>query len=206
MLRARFGYNLYVGVGRADPGPAQGHDALAVSMRTGFGIEAARLMPEPAVEGILAVWRKAASPPTGSALPYPERFGRYVQPIVPKHEMQLERARVFGGGTRLVGQTPEEDMIIAALEGMFWSRDTDGAVFLPWVNDSRPRVAWTAARLLRLSPSSRIDLAAVLAELAHTHTDPGVRWHASDGLTRRSWEPRHRPPGPPRLIGASSRR
>ena len=78
------------------------------------------------------------------------------------------------------------------MEGLFWNEGTDAAVFLPWVSDPRPRVRWTAARLLRLCPSKTLDMEATLGKLAAESTDENVRWHAQDGLDHRTWEPRQR--------------
>lgn len=192
IVMARFGYNTYVGTGRANPAPAKLDGPLGVVLRTGFGVEAARLLAAPTVEQILAIWKGEAPVPTGSALDPHERMGRYAPPMPAPSEQNLARVAVYGGGMRLVGETPEEDVTIAALEGLFWRTDTDAAVFLPWVDDPRPRVRWTAAKLLRLTPSSTIDLEATLKRLSTESPDEDVRWHMSDGLARRTWEPGRR--------------
>lgn len=190
MVLSRFGYNLYVGTGLADPAPARIDGPMGVVLRTGFGIEAARLLPAPSVEAILAVWKGEAPAPSGDPLPVPERIGRYAPPTPCPDEQAANRVPVYGGGMRLVGDTPEEDATIAALEGLFWVPDTDTAVFLPWVEDPRPKVRWTAARLLRLGPSQQVDLEAALARLAREGKDDGVRWHAQDGLDHRTFTER----------------
>lgn len=192
IVGSRFGYNVYVGTGVADPGPAHLDGPLGVVMRTGFGIEAARLLPDPSVEAILAVFRGERPPPTGAPLPERERVGRYTTPIPAPAEASAPRVPIYGGGLRLVGDGVEEDATIAALEGLFWRESTDGAIYLPYLDDPRPRVRWTAAKLLRLTPSKTIDTEATLRQLAASHPDEGVRWHAADGLEHRTWEPGRR--------------
>lgn len=193
IVMARWAYNVYVGTGRADPAPARTEGPLGVVLRTGFGVEAARLLPEPTVEAILAVWRGEAPAPTGAALPERQRMGRYTPPVPAPGESALAKVPVYGGGLRLIGENPEEDATIAALEGLFWNERTDAAVYLPWLDDPRPRVRWTAAKLLRMTPSRQIDLAETLTRLAAESPDENIRWHARDGLDHRTWEgPRRR--------------
>lgn len=189
LILSRFGFNVYVGTGRADPAPAKIEGPLGVVLRTGFGIEAARLLPAPSVEAILAVWRGEVSVPAGESLGAQRRVGRYSQPMPSPYEVDLPRVPVFGGGMRAVGTTVEEDLVIAALEGLYFREDTPADAFLPWIDDPRDRVRWTAARLLRMCPGRTIDLETELTRIAAEHADEAVRWHASDGLERRTWEP-----------------
>lgn len=189
LILSRFGFNVYVGTGVADPAPAKIEGPLGVVLRTGFAIEAARLLPEPSAEAILAVWRGEAPVPTGAPLPAQRRVGRYTQPIPSPYEVDLPRAPVFGGGMRAVGTSVDEDMAIAALEGLYFREDTPAEAFLAHVDDPRDRVRWTAARLLRLVPPRTLDLEAELRRLTAEHADPAVRWHAQDGLDNRTWEP-----------------
>lgn len=192
IVMSRFGYNLYVGTGRADPAPARLDGPVGVVLRTGFGVEAARLLPDPTVEAILAVYRGEAPVPTGAALPPEQRIGRYTTPVPAPAEADLPKVPTYGGGLRLVGETPEEDATIAALEGLFWRESTDAAAYVSYLNDPRPRVRWTAARLMRLTPSRTLDMEATLKQIAAEHPDENVRWHASDGLAHRTWEPGRR--------------
>lgn len=192
IVMARYGYNVYAGTGRADPAPAKLDGPLGVVLRTGFGVEAARLLPDPTVEQILAIWKGEAPVPTGEALDPHRRMGRYTPPIPAPAERDLARVPIYGGGMRLVGEGPEEDVTIAALEGLFWRESTDAAVFLPWLGDARPRVRWTAAKLLRMTPSKTLDMEATLEEIVEKHEDENVRWHAQDGLDHRTWEGKRR--------------
>ena len=119
-------------------------------------------------------------------------MGRYAQRVVAPGERGTPFAPTYGGGARLIGETPEEDMTIAALEALFWLESTSSEAFLPWVDDPRSRVRWTAARLCRLAPPQTVDLPSILDGIATTHTDETVRWHARNGLENRTWEPRPR--------------
>lgn len=200
IVLARYGYNVFVGRGRATPEAARLDGAVGAALRTGFAIEAARLLPEPSVEAILDVWRGETPPPEGPPLPPGSRMGRYAQRVLAPGERGAPFAPTFGGGARLIGVSPEEDLTIAALEALFWREDTAAEAFLPWVDDPRERVRWTAARLVRLAPPRTVDLPAVLTRIAETHPDENVRWQARNGLENRTWEPPPRPgahPGAP---------
>lgn len=193
LVLARYGYNVYVGRGAATPEAARLDGPVGATLRTGFAIEAVRLLPEPTVDAVVAVWRGEAEAPTGDPLPARARMGRYAQRVPSPHESGHPFAPTYGGGARLIGETPEEDVAIAALEALFWREQTPSEAFLPWLDDPRPRVRWTAARLLRLAGPARIDLPAELTRIAAAHPDENVRWHARFGLEKRTWERRPRP-------------
>jgi len=203
LVMARFGYNIYVGSGDGSPAPAHIEGPLGVVLRTGFAIESARLLDPPqdgdahrpagvSVEQILAVWNGEAPPPTGSGLEEGKRMGRYNTPVLSPFEAGKAYAPLFGGGLRLVGETPEEDLVIAALEALFWLPHTSSESFQSWVDDPRDRVRWTAARLARLTPAAETDLEAWLQALSESHADENIRWHAKDGLEHRTWAPKER--------------
>jgi hypothetical protein len=196
IIRARFGFNVYVGSGLATPEPARLPAPLGPALRTGFAVETARLLGEEAsVEAILAVWSGERPPPEGPAVSDTATLGRYSLPLVAPAETGTPHIPIFGGGLRPVGATPDEDVTIAALEAMFWLEQTPAEVFLPHVHDARPRVRRTAARLLGRAPSQALDLPAELQRLASTHADPAVQWHAAQALQNRAWEaPARRPP------------
>ena len=80
---------------------------------------------------------------------------------------------------------------------MFWLETTPAEVFLPWVDDARPRVRRTAARLLGRTPPRAFDLEATLARLASDHPDPTVQWHAAQALSARAWQAPARQTGEP---------
>ena len=116
-------------------------------------------------------------------------MGRYITPMFTQIEEQnvADWTPLFGGGVRLIGETPEEDLVIAALEALFWLPHTSAESFLPWINDHRERVRWTAARLARATPAENGQLADTLKQIVDTHSDPNVRAHAQDGLTYQTW-------------------
>lgn len=193
LVLARYGYNVYVGRGAATPAAAHLDGPIGATLRTGFAIEAVRLMEDPTVEAVVAVWRGDAPAPEGEALPPRARMGRYAQRVPSPLEEGRPFAPTYGGGARLIGQTPEEDVVIAALEALFWRERTSSEAFLPWLDDPREAVRWTAARLLRLAGPVEIDLPATLEALAAEHPDENVRWHARFGLEKRTWERGRRP-------------
>ena len=189
IIRARFAFNVYVGSGRTDPGPARLPDPLGPALRTGFAIETARLLGDNAsVETILEVFKGTRPTPSGDALPEAGRLGRYSLPLVAPGEHGTPHVPVFGGGLRPVGATPDEDATIAAIEAMFWLETTPADEFLPWVNDPRPRVRRTAARLIGRTPPVAIDLTTTLAQLSTEHPDETVRWHAAQALAAKAWK------------------
>jgi len=196
IIRARFGFNVYVGSGEAHPEPARLPDPLGPALRTGFAIETARLLGEQAsVQSIFEVWTGERPPPSGAAVAEPARLGRYSLPLVAPGEHGTPHIPVYGGGLRPVGSTPDEDLTIAALEAMFWLESTPAEAFLPFVDDSRERVRRTATRLIGRTPPTALDLPALLAQLASDHADPTVRWHAGQALKSRAWlAPARRPP------------
>ncbi|MBO84737.1 MAG: hypothetical protein CL927_05210 [Deltaproteobacteria bacterium] len=188
IMRARFGFNVYVGSGQTNPEPARLPDPLGPALRTGFAIETARLLGDTAsVEAILEVWSGERTPPGGAAVAAPDLNGRYSLPLVAPQEHGIPHTPVFGGGLRSIGTTPDEDATIAALEGMFWLESTNAETFLPWVEDPRKRVRRTATRLLSRTQPASIDLPGVLQRLSK-NPDPAVRWHAAQGLKSRAWE------------------
>lgn len=197
IFRARLWYNLYLGTGVADPGPARAApDPLAPYAWGAFALEAVRLLfPESAqpgsdaVQTVLQVAAGERPVPTGEPLPVRERHGRYNSPIPAPHEFEAPRVPVYGGGMRLVGADPQEDRVIAVLEGFYFRAATPADFFLPWTRDPRDRVRWTAARLFRLCAPQDVDMEAVLTEWAEGD-DPALAWHARDALEHRTWERR----------------
>jgi hypothetical protein len=191
ILAASFGRNVYVGSGRCEPEAARLPGPAGAPLRTGFAVEAARLLAAagetPTVPALVAIWRGERAPPTGPPLHESQRTGRYHPPISAPGERGLPHLPVYGGGLRLVGRDAEEDLEIAALEALFWLPNTTAEAFLPWVDHPRERVRWTAARLVRLVGPGAVDIEAELARIAEQHPDENVRWHARDGLSKRTW-------------------
>jgi hypothetical protein len=216
VLLAQYGHNLYVGSGQLNPAPARldvGLSAsspvdwrLAGALRTGFATEAARMLRDSGATvtpaAIIEMWDGQRPVLTGAPVPDHLRLGRYHTPILSPHEDGAPHLPLYGGGLRLAAEDPSEDIVIAALEALYWLPSTPADVFVPWLDDPRQRVRWTAAKLARLTRGDTLDIEALAISLKDRHTDPGVRWHMADALQRRSFEEREAMPPPPRLIQA----
>jgi hypothetical protein len=201
-FRMAWWFNAYFGQGVAHPAAA-----LAASpdqrpqARSAYLLEAARLAWAPgevptqgAVETLVERWSLDTSAIEGAALAPDERHGRYIAPMPVPCEQDLQPVPLYGGGRRLLGESEEEDLVIAALEALFFRTDTTTDHFLPWLNDPRERVRWTAARLLRHAEPGRGDMRGILEPLRE-HEDRCVAWHARDALAAIS---RGAQPGGPR--------
>jgi hypothetical protein len=188
-FRMAWWFNAYYGSGAAHPAAA-----LAASpdqrpqARSAYFLEAARLRWAPgevpvhgAVQALLEGWSPDAQPLEGEALPPDQRHGRYIPPMPAPCEQALQPVPLYGGGRRLLGESPEEDRTIAALEALFFRTDTTTEHFLPWLEDPRERVRWTAARLLRHAEPAGQEIRAILEPL-RGHEDRCVAWHARDAL------------------------
>ena len=200
-FRMRLWFNAYYGTGQAHPGAARaaspGQQAQA---RSAYLLEAARLAWQPggvplqgAAEQLVARWEQHGPALEGPALAQEARHGRYGVPLPVPCERSLQPVPLYGGGRRILGADADEDLHIAALEALFFRSDTTAEHFLPWVEDPRDRVRWTATRLLRSSEPGGLDMAATLEGL-RDHPDSCVAWHARDALGKRAWE--RRPGGP----------
>lgn len=180
-LRARWWFNRYYGVGAADPAAAKAApEEEAAHARGAWALEAVRL-----TEGDLAAARAAwaaGTPLTGA--PTDERIGRYDAPFQIPGEQALPRVRTFGGGARLVGEAPDEDLEIALLEALYFRQETTADAFRAALSDPRPRVRYTALRCFRTLPSP--DAEAVLTPL-RTDPDPIVVAHVEDALKYKTW-------------------
>ncbi len=201
-FRMALWFNVYYGSGQADPTAARAaspdHGAQA---RTAWAVEASRLLapsgtalPDAPLERLQAIWDGREPAPTGAPLTPHERHGRYNVPLPVPCERELEPVPLFGGGRRIRGVDAAEDLVVAGLEALYFQPATPAETFLPWVEDPRERVRWTAARLLRVSEPDALDMEATLASLSE-HDDPCVAWNARDGLEHRTWV---RKPGGPR--------
>jgi hypothetical protein len=150
-------FRLYYGSGEADPEPARGatgsHRAVA---RTAFAIEGIHLLakempPEPEMVGALVqVWSGSRRAPSGEARLGPTEI-RTTAVELPVELSHLATQVMVGGGFRLLGETPEADLLIALLEAGYAHPSTPASFFLPWLGDSRERVRLTAARLYALT-------------------------------------------------------
>jgi hypothetical protein len=167
-LSAKIGYSAYVGSGSADPAPSKLGRELGVSLRTGYAVEAARLL---AIQGsfspeaVQKAWKNGEGI-HGEADSRSQQIGRYRTPRIAPQEEGIPRAFCFGGGSRLVGETQEEDLAIAALEAAFWLEDWPAEGFSEHLGSPSVRIRCTAAGLLA----------------AATGKEGTEEWKASTGL------------------------
>ena len=98
--------------------------------------------------------------------------------------MDVPKINLYGGGKRLVAPDPKEDLIIAALEALFWLEDTSANQFAPFVTHESKLIRWTAAKLLRLSVSPDVQLEGTYTT-ALEDADPATRWHLEQQATKK---------------------
>lgn len=190
VLRARWWFNHYYGTGVADASTARAApESSRAAARGAWALEAVRLAGGDLTTAG-ASWTGEAL--RGAALPQPERVGRYDVPFGIPDELALPHVPGFGGGTRLVGETDEEDLVIALLEAAWFRESAGAATFEPWLDDPRPRVRYTALKAFRTLPSAGAE--ARLTALADD-PDPIVRAHVADALKYRTWLGKGHPPG-----------
>ena len=185
VLRARAWFTRYVGTGQCDPALAKhAEGADGPPARTAWAIEAVRLAG--GFDAASDAWAHDAVL-SGPALPPGDRVGLYaVFPDFPG-EAELPHVRTFADASRFVGETDEEDVVIALVESVYFNLEPGpeaGAVFTRWLDDPRPRVRYTALRRYRSVPSTSIE--ARLDALGHD-PDPIVAEHALDGLKYKTW-------------------
>ena len=171
VILSRAWFNLYYGSGIADPKVArEATGDHAPHARTAFALEAVRLIapweedaPTDTVKRVLAVWKGKTEGLKGKALGE-RRLGRYVTPIVPEDVRDLRHVATFGGGFRMVGETLDEDIVIAVLEALFFRETTKADIFRPYLKDKRDRVRWTAGKLFALSAGQGDDAVNAILE------------------------------------------
>ncbi|MDP2309189.1 MAG: HEAT repeat domain-containing protein [Pseudomonadota bacterium] len=189
ILRARWWFNLYFGTGAADPAPARAASPdEAPHARGAWALEAIRLT-DGDLPAALAAW---ASGIVLTGPPLDRRLGRYDAPFKIPGEDALPRIWTFGGSRRFVGATPEEDLDIALLEGLYFHERAGAEAFAPFLRDPRPAVRYTALRCFRTLPSP--DAEAVLSALAQD-PDPIVAAHVADALKYQTWKGKPNAPG-----------
>jgi hypothetical protein len=208
LLDARFWFNLYVGVGKADPAAAKAVGLPA--SRQGFATEAVRLLvpkgqpvPDDLVDRVRAVWDGTSPPLAGPSVPVEHRHGRYHPPISVAPYSAYARLPLYGGNERIVAPDPADDLVVAVLEGLYFLPDVPADAFVPFLKSESEPVRWTAARLVRVTPSATVDHTALLTEMAAS-ADPGLAAHGKEGLQHKEWtqftggpRPGERKRGPP---------
>lgn len=188
ILRGRWWFNRYFGTGKADPAiaaAAVGYDAPHA--RGAWALEAIRLTGDFAAAKV--AWA-AGTVLTGAAIE--RRLGRYDAPFHIAGEDALPRIRTFGSSLRFEGQDAAEDLDIALLEALYFREQTGADVFVPYLNDPRPRVRYTALRCYRTLPSR--DAREVLTAMA-ADPDPIVAAHVADALKYETWRGKPNAPG-----------
>lgn len=183
-LRAAWWFGRSFGSGIADPKTATDEHA-----RTAWAFEAIRLTGD--LDAALASWR-SGTPLRGEPLPPDARHGRYdpAQPV--EAAAGLPRVPMYGGASRLQGETVDDDVAIALLEALHFREDTLANAFRPSLSDPRPRVRYTAIQLYRTLPSA--DAEATLSAMADD-PDPIVAALVADALEYRTWEGKPNRPG-----------
>lgn len=178
LLAASVWFDLYYGSGDADPAAAQAADSPLA--RTAWAHEAVRL------GGDRGAW---SAPIEGTPLAPRCWRGLVVDPV--PDPPGLAQVPLVHGGTRLVGQTPEEDREIALIEARFFhSGQRPALVELDALRalllDPRPALRGTAARVLARSRGAGDPLVQVLlrgapataADLRAVLSTPPVDWAA----------------------------
>lgn len=175
-LRARWWFNQYVGTGAADPALARAAPANeGPQARGAWAIEWARLRGPGApldLAAAHAAWEGRDPPLTGAPLGPQQRGGNKLFLERAPHEGGIPSIPTWGDGYRIVGLTPEEDLDIALLwaEGFLGRRAP--TFVLPWLDDPRPRVRYSAFRILRAAPPPDIN---TLLRRYQDDPDPLVR-------------------------------
>ena len=148
-------FDALYGQGRADPVPlGTVPEEHAAAARTAFAFEAVRLAQakEPAqqiVGTVLSTWRGELPALEGAELPRRCWGGSTTSP--PSPNTHALTTPVVHGGERLLAADIEEDLTIATLEALYFTRSTTPAEFSAWRDDPRPLVRATAARIHRLT-------------------------------------------------------
>ncbi len=148
-------FNIYYGSGYADPGLAQNATGEHVAAaHTAFVLEAVRLLseqgtfsPSMIAEEIHRIWSGSAKSPEGQPIESGRLKGRYSPPVVPDGTAYMKRSATWRGGRRLQGESVSEDLDIAIVEALFFNETIPVKALIPWLEDDRELVRWTAARL-----------------------------------------------------------
>jgi len=184
-LNARFGYSVYFGTGNLFPEAAHLSPPIGPGLRTAFAMEAARLLHsrgEASVENIVDHWKKGTKL-QGASQEKAYQQGRYYPAILSPFEKDIEKINLYGGGKRLVSSDHSEDIIIAALEAMFWLEETTPDTFLAWATHPSGPIRWTAIKLMRLCEDDGFAWQDTFDTLLQK-ADPATRWHIEDALQK----------------------
>jgi hypothetical protein len=164
VLLARAWFNLYLGSGAADPRVAKESTGIHKNhAMTAWALEAVRLLAPDGLEvdsrtisRVTRAWHGRDPVPEGYEKLH-RRVGRYSSPIVPDDARIHQHVGTFGGGVRLVGDTDEDELLIAILEALYFREGTLPDVFEPYLTHSSNKVRWTAGKLFALSAGQGDD-------------------------------------------------
>lgn len=195
VLITSFWFNVYFGRGDASPAAArsaEGHSGA--SARWAWATEVVRRLvpregptPPDVVEQALAVWRGDQTLDVTPPLDLRHRHGRFHPPLPTRLPEPVREMQTYGGNRRLVAPEPDDDLVVALLEALYFHPEVPAEVFLPFIEHASREVRWTAARLIRVTPSDQLDHDQVLTRLA-AHADSGIAAHGREGLRFREWE------------------
>ncbi len=190
-LSAAFWFATYYGTGNANPGLVKSRPASqAAYARTGWAMEAVRL-----TEGDIARARSAWDADetlAGGALAADSRHGRYDPAQWLDELAALPTLPMYGGATRLAGETDEEDLTIALLEAAYFYPRTSADAFVPFFADAHPRVVYTAIQRFRILPSTHAEATLTARK---NDADPMVAALVADALRYRTWVGKPNRPG-----------
>jgi hypothetical protein len=164
VLLSRAWFNLYLGSGVADPRVAKEATGLHRNhAMTAWALEAVRLLApdgvavSPSITSLVSrAWYGRDPVPEGYEKLH-RRVGRYSSPIVPGDASIHQHVGTFGGGVRLVGDTDEDELLIAILEALYFREGTPPEVFEPYLTHSSNKVRWTAGKLFALAAGQGDD-------------------------------------------------
>ena len=183
-LTAQFGTYIYLGNGSLEISPINITGFLGAALRTGYAMEAARLLNKSrkaSVENIIEVWKN----PTTVKVPLRDKsslHGRYQSGLISPYEYKLPKIELYRGGTRLISETPEEDITIAALEAMYWLENTPSESFIPWLKSESLTIRLTAAKLLRFSMTPEIENSEQFLQIKEA-ADSNVKWYFTQTMS-----------------------
>ena len=185
-LTSQFGISVYLGRGSLDISPTDTRGLLGASLRTGYAMEAARLLHlsgKASVENIIEAWNEPTRIDTVATKTI-TLHGRHHSGLISPYEKNLDKINLYGGGTRLISDNPQEDITIAALEAIYWLEETPGESFIPWIGNQSDLIRLTAAKLLRLSMTPELSKSPQLIQ-ATSKADRKVQWYFKQNLSKK---------------------
>ena len=152
VVLSRAWFNLYYGTGVTEPSVARGPESAALRgqpspWKQSVGLLLGECCARNTVQQVVDIRPRQASP---SSSPWVSGDWGATYFVVPEDVRDIPHVATFGGGFRMVGTTPEEDVVIAALEALFFQKQQRPRPE-PYLRDRRDRVRWTAGKLFALA-------------------------------------------------------